>query len=217
MHVLVRRRLLADPRWNFDAWGMPISQSDALLTLMGGSFVPGYGLKALGYRTSREEVEAMMHFWRWVGHLMGVQPRWYPKNVDEALGLMFASHVKGVGNSGDDGIDLARSYLASYAPIETDSRRDRLRKRLEHGLQKGYASWFVPPATHALFGLPSPGLWRLLPLVQAPFIFARETLGCKNNCWPLRALRRRGQVVLEELANALVGRTRFDAIVPNHR
>ncbi len=176
MHVFVRRRLLAHPRWDLAAWGVPISQSDALLTLMGGSFVPGYGLRALGYRTSREEIEAMMHFWRWVGHLMGVQPRWYPANVDEALGLMFASHVKGVQGSGDDGVHLARSYVASYAPTESDKGVDALIKWFEHGLQKGYTSWFVPPPTFAHYGLPSPGLWRLHPLVQAPLVFGRETV-----------------------------------------
>jgi hypothetical protein len=176
MHVFVRRRLLSHPRWDLAAWGVPISQSDALLTLMGGSFVPGYGLRALGYRTSREEIEAMMHFWRYVGHLMGVQPRWYPATVDEALGLMFASHVKGARLSGDDGINLARSYVASYAPTDNDAGVDAWIKRFEHGLQIGYTSWFVPPNTYSYYGLPSPGLWRLHPLAQLPVIFARETL-----------------------------------------
>ncbi len=176
MHVHVRARLMAHPKWDLDAWGVPISQGDALLTLMGGSFVPGYGLKVLGYRTSREEIEAMMHFWRWVGHLMGVQPRWYPADVDQALGLMFASQVKGCGLSGDDGRELARSYLESYAPTADDPPRAALSKRLEHGLQRGYVSWFLPPTTHHRFGLPSPGLWRLHPAMQAPLIFARETL-----------------------------------------
>lgn len=176
MHVFVRRRLLAHPGWDLDAWGVPISQADALLTLMGGSFIPGYGLKALGYRTSREEIEAMMHFWRWVGHLMGVQPRFYPRDVDEALGLMFTSMVKGAGTSGDDGKHLAQSYLAAYEPTDRDVGRARWAKRWEHGLQLGYASWFVPPRTYAAFALPRPGLWRLHPLAQAPWHFAKETL-----------------------------------------
>ncbi len=176
MHVFVRRRLLAHPRWDLGAWGVPISQGDALLTLMGGSFVPGYGLKALGYRTSRGEIDAMMHFWRYVGHLLGVQPRWYPATSAEALGLMFTSHVKSVGRSGDDGANLARSYLASYAPAPGDSLRARLVKRFEHGVQRGYIGWFVPPRTRKVYGLPGPGVWRLSAPLQAPWIFARETL-----------------------------------------
>ena len=82
MHVFVRKRLLAHPEWNVDAWGVPISQGDALLTLMGGSFAPGIAMQAMGYRPSVRDIEAMMHFWRYVGHLMGVRPRWYP-TVDE--------------------------------------------------------------------------------------------------------------------------------------
>ena len=76
MHVFVRRKLLAHPAWDLAAWGVPISQADALLTLMGGSFAPGLAMHVLGYLPSRADIEAMMHFWRYVGHLMGVRPRW---------------------------------------------------------------------------------------------------------------------------------------------
>jgi hypothetical protein len=175
MHVFVRRQLLRHPAWDLAAWGVPISQGDALLTLMGGSFVPGYLLRLLGYRTSREEIEAAMHFWRWVGHLMGVQPRWYPTTTIDALRLMFASEVKGAGLSGEDGAHLARSYLDAYLPTEGDDLRTSLQKRFEHKLQLGYASWFVPPSTFAQYALPSPGLFRLHPAAQAPLIFLRET------------------------------------------
>lgn len=180
MHVYVRARLLRHPRWDLDAWGVPISQGDALLTLMGGSFVPGYLLRLLGYRTSREEIEAMMHFWRWVGHLMGVQPRWYPETTTDALQLMFASEIKGARRSGEDGAELARAYLASYAPTERDGLLASLEKRLEHRLQLGYASWFVPPATYAHYRLPKPGLFRLHPLAQAPLIFLRESVRLRS-------------------------------------
>jgi hypothetical protein len=176
MHVFVRKRLLAHPGWDLDAWGVPISQADAMMTLMGGSFIPGYGLRLLGYRTSREEIEATMHFWRYVGHLMGVQPRWFPQTIEDALGLVFTSYVKGAGLSGSDGANLARSYLDSYAPGPSDGLRARIRKRIEHGVQRGYVGWFVPGPTRALYGLPSPGLFRLHALAQAPFVFARETL-----------------------------------------
>jgi hypothetical protein len=176
MHVFVRRRLLAHPRWELDAWGVPISQGDALLTLMGGSFAPGYGLKLLGYRTSEEEIDAMMHFWRYVGHLMGVQPRWYPESIADAVGLMFTAAVKGIGASGEDGKNLAQSYLASYAPAPGASPRDAIMKRWEHGLQRGYVASFLPARTRQLYGLPEPGLFWLAVPLQAPWIFARETL-----------------------------------------
>lgn len=176
MHVFVRKKLLRHPGWDLDAWGIPISQGDALLTLLGGSAVPGLLLKALGYRTSREEIEAMMHFWRYVGYLAGVQPRWYPPTYEDGLRLVFTAFVKGCHQSGDDGVNLARSYVQSYAPSPADPFLKALPRRLEYGLQRGYTHFFLPRRTFKRFGLPSPGLWALHPFAQAPLIFALETV-----------------------------------------
>jgi ER-bound oxygenase mpaB/B'/Rubber oxygenase, catalytic domain len=54
---------------------VPISQSDALITLMSSSLTPGLAMHLMSYRTSIREIEAMMHYWRYIGHLLGVQPR----------------------------------------------------------------------------------------------------------------------------------------------
>jgi len=194
MHVFVRRRLLAHPEWDLDAWGVPISQGDALLTLMGGSFLPGYLMRVMGYRTSREEIEAMMHFWRYVGHLMGVTPRFYPHSADEALGLVYTAQVKGAHRGGDDARQLAHSYLASYAPAASDRGATRWRKRLEHLVERGYVGLFVPSATQRAYDLPSAGLWRWHPFAQLPVIFALETARRRSawiDAWAER--RTRGQ------------------------
>ncbi|MBZ0238454.1 MAG: DUF2236 domain-containing protein, partial [Deltaproteobacteria bacterium] len=140
MHVFVRRKLLAHPAWELDAWGVPISQGDALLTLMGGSFAPGIAMRLLGYLPSRADIEAMMHFWRYVGHVMGVRPRWYPVTMREAAQLAFVAMVKGARRAGDDGRELCRSYARAFAP-ERDaaaSRRTGLADALEHGLHLAY-------------------------------------------------------------------------------
>jgi hypothetical protein len=78
LHATVRARLTGHREWNEEAWGVPISEGDALLTQMGGSLAPGLGLALLGFRTSRAEIEDLLHFWRWVGHLMGARFSLYP-------------------------------------------------------------------------------------------------------------------------------------------
>ncbi len=176
MHVFVRKRLLRHPRWDLDAWGVPISQGDALLTLMGGSVAAGLGLKKLGYRTSREEVDALMHFWRYVGHLMGVQPRWYPPKYEDGVRLLFTAFVKGAKKAGEDGVDLAKSYVQSYAPREKDPPLVALRKKLEYHLELGYTHYFLFPRTFRVFGLPDPGLWKFHPALQFPLVFTLETV-----------------------------------------
>jgi hypothetical protein len=176
MHVFVRRRLLAHPRWDLEAWGVPISQADALLTLLAGSVGAGLGLQKLGYRTSHEDIEAMMHFWRYVGHLMGVQPPWYPETYEDGARLMFTSMIKGAGLAGEDGVNLARSYVASYAPPEGTPPWPALLRKIEQGIELGYTHFFLPPKTYRGFDLPAPGLWKLHPFAQFPAVFALETL-----------------------------------------
>jgi hypothetical protein len=170
MHVFVRRKLLAHPAWDLAAWGVPISQADALLTLMGGSFAPGLAMHVLGYLPSRADIEAMMHFWRYVGHLMGVRPRWYPTTLRDAAQLSFVTFVKGARLSGDDGRELCQSYARAFSPAADAPLRDRL----EHRLHLAYTRLFVTPRSHRAYNLPPAGAWVLAPLAVAPLIAATE-------------------------------------------
>ena len=176
MHVFVRKRLMAHPEWDLDAWGVPISQADAQLTLMGGSFAPGVALHAMGYRTSRDDIEALMHFWRYVGHLMGVRPRWYPASLREASQLAFVTTVKAARRAGDDGRHLCRSYVEAFAPTGDGPWHRRLREGLSHRAHLGFTRFFMLPSAYRHNRLPPAGLWALYPLAHFPFLFAAETL-----------------------------------------
>jgi hypothetical protein len=180
MHVFVRRRLKEHPEWDLEAWGLPISQGDAVLTLLGGSVVPGLAMQAMGYRPSRREIEAMLVFWRYVGHMMGVRPRWYPESIREALQLLFVSTIKGANKAGEDGKRLCQSYAGAFAPKpglhRQASRVERLRARVDYGMHLGYTRFFLPPASYRANELPAAGLWRFHPLLQFPFLFTAETL-----------------------------------------
>ena len=174
MHVFVRRKLLAHPAWDLAAWGVPISQGDALLTLMGGSFAPGLAMHLLGYLPSRADIEAMMHFWRYVGHLMGVRCRWYPASLREAVQLSFVTFVKGARLSGDDGRTLCQSFAQAFSPDPDAPLRERLPAELEHRIHLAYTRLFVSPKSHRAFGLPPAGPWVLAPLAIAPLTAATE-------------------------------------------
>lgn len=163
MHVFVRRKLLAHPAWDSKAWGVPISQADAMLTLMGGSFAPGLAMHVLGFLPSRDDIVAMMHFWRYVGHLMGVRPRWYPETLRDAAQLAFVTLVKGARRSGNDGRELCQSYARAF---EGDW--------FEHRMHLAYTRLFVTPPSHRAYGLPDAGAWAAVPLAIAPLRAALE-------------------------------------------
>jgi hypothetical protein len=166
MHVFVRRRLMAHREWDLDAWGVPISQADATLTLMGGSFVPGLMMRMLGHRPSRTDIDASMHFWRWVGHLMGVRPRWYPETLEEAAQLLWVARLKGVHRAGEDGRRLCQSFARAF---ETASPMD-------HRLHLGFTRFFMTKKTYEENAMPPAGAWALAPLAMFPFVFGAETL-----------------------------------------
>ncbi|WP_147128337.1 oxygenase MpaB family protein [Nocardia ninae] len=176
MHVFIRRKLMQRPEWDLDAWGVPISVGDATLTLMAGSVVPGLALWSLGYQTIIREIEATMHFWRYVGHLLGVQPDWYPTDFKEGAQLMFAAMVKRADTAGADGAELVESYLPAFAPKPGTPWRKRLRDELNYRIQIGYTAVWLPPATYAKHAMPHRFPWILHPIAQAPLIFTWETL-----------------------------------------
>lgn len=170
MHVFVRRRLVQHPAWSTTDWGLPINQGDALITLMAGSFTPGVLLNILGFRTSKDEVLALLHFWRYVGHLMGVQPRWYPETMEDAIRLAWLILTKGAGRAGDDERALAQSFMRIFEAGAADREkglRHRLALGLAQGRLRGHVGLFVSPQTRQRNDLPGGGLWSLLLLVEA--------------------------------------------------
>lgn len=176
MHVFVRKRLMEHPEWDLAAWGVPISQGDALLTLMGGSVAPGFGMQLMGYRPSFADIEAMMHFWRWVGHLMGVRPRWFPSSLREAMSLAFVADTKAARLAGDDGKRLCRSYLDAFTPDPGLPLASRVRAAWDNRMHRGFTRFFLPTAAYRANELPSAWPWALHPLARFPLLFGAETL-----------------------------------------
>ncbi|HEX4108117.1 MAG TPA: oxygenase MpaB family protein [Solirubrobacteraceae bacterium] len=176
MHVFIRRRLLGHPGWDLHAWGVPISQSDALLTLMGGSLTPGLAMHMMGFRTTASEIRALMHYWRYVGHLLGVQPRWYPETVWEGIQLSTVFFLKASHTAGTDGVELIESFPRAFTPKRGLGRRRRVRDEVNYRAQVGYTRYFLPGAFYRRYDMPNPWPWAIHPLLQAPVIFTVDML-----------------------------------------
>jgi hypothetical protein len=76
MHALVNQQFETNGRWDVDRWGLPVNQSDqaATLGLFNGALL--LGVRLLGVRISRAESRAIMHLWKYVGWLIGVEEDW---------------------------------------------------------------------------------------------------------------------------------------------
>jgi uncharacterized protein YeaO (DUF488 family) len=183
MHVFIRRRLLSHSEWDSEAWGTPISIGDATMTLIGGATIPGLALWSAGHQTTIREMEALLHFWRYIGHLLGVQPDFYPRNFEESVQLTYAYMVKRAYRAGADGRELVESYLRAFRPKPGSGWRKRVRDEINYRVQIGYTRFWSLPMTYRRHDMPFPWPWALHPLIQFPAVFGLET--CRRLIPPL--------------------------------
>ena len=85
MHAQIRRLLRQSPKWDMQAWGVPIPQADLAGTNLSFSVVVLESLRRLGCSFSARESEAVMHLWRYSGYLIGLEPQFTCATEAEAL------------------------------------------------------------------------------------------------------------------------------------
>jgi ER-bound oxygenase mpaB/B'/Rubber oxygenase, catalytic domain len=73
MHAMVRQRLLRGDTWSTTQWGLPVNQLDMQATYLAFSVVHLIALQTTGMWLSRAQREAVMHLWRLIGWVMGVE------------------------------------------------------------------------------------------------------------------------------------------------
>ncbi|WP_049773401.1 oxygenase MpaB family protein [Segniliparus rotundus] len=175
MHVSVRQRVAAHPEWDAQRWGLPISQVEMLLTLVGGTVAPGVGLTALGYLTSKSEIEAALHFNRYLGHLVGVRcDDIFPRTLGDGLRLLYLFDTARSYDSGDCGRELVESFVPAFAPRPGERGFARLRKLAHRNIMAGHAQLFMLPWNRSRYRLPAPWIGLAILFGRAPFVLAAE-------------------------------------------
>lgn len=116
MHALVNGMFDGGGRWDAATWGRPINQTDqaATLGLFSGTLL--LGVRALGVPVSRADSRAVMHLWRYVGWLMGVDERWLFETEREQHA--FSYHVLlSQGELTQAGRDLTQSIVDAQSQL----------------------------------------------------------------------------------------------------
>lgn len=133
MHALVRSAMNNRPDWNYAEWDSPVNQIQMAGTLMLFSLANLAGCQAMGMRFSPREREAVFHFWRYVGGLMGIHPELVPSTEDDTWRLFWleadteflpdqdslalAQALHGAPEGEHPAIGLARGYLSAYSRL----------------------------------------------------------------------------------------------------
>ncbi|GGL26085.1 oxygenase MpaB family protein [Nocardia jinanensis] len=176
MHVSVRGGVQRHPEWETERWGLPISQTYQLLTLIAGSTIPGLGLWALGYQTTPAEFRALLHFQRYMGYLLGVRLTWHPETVSDTLRVMAMTMVARAHDSGAQGAELIESYPAAFAPRPEQRGLARLRAHYNYRINSAYSALYTLPTTRRHYRMPRAFPWLLIPIARIPLVTAVEFL-----------------------------------------
>jgi hypothetical protein len=175
LHSIIRHTVLPHPEWDRAELGVPISQFGMFATLMLTTHAPGQQLKLLGYRPADQDIVAMMHHWRYVGHLMGVEPPWYPETVTDGFRAQLVTALGEEPDYGPDSVELCRSFMNTFQPPGSARGVRRVLGKLRYQAQLGHSRFYNGASLHKASGLPDPGLWRYAPLARFLPNFARET------------------------------------------
>lgn len=174
MHVAVRRRIDGHPEWHTEKWGYPISQGYQMLTLLGGSTVPALALRLVGLQTTPSEIRALLHFQKFMGHLLGVNVDNFPTTIADSLRMTAMVSAARSYDAGVHGKELIESFPASFAPRPHQKGLARLRARYNHGIYGAYTTLFMGPATRAKYDMPSAFPWILIVIARFPLITVLE-------------------------------------------
>ncbi|WP_063015276.1 oxygenase MpaB family protein [Nocardia nova] len=174
MHVSVRARVAGHPEWDIDKWGLPISQTYQLLTLIAGSVTPGLGLWALGYQTTPSEIRALLHFQKYMGYLLGVRLQWHPETVVDSLRVLAMTIASRSYDAGAHAAELIESYPAAFAPRPEHRGVSRLRAAYNYRINSVYSAMYMAPGTRRKYRMPPAFPWLLIPVLRFPLITAME-------------------------------------------
>jgi hypothetical protein len=162
IHAHVRAHLRSHPEWQTEQWGLPIPQPYMAYTLAEFCSIALRAMARLGVRYSDSELEDILHLWRCVGHLVGVDEDFLQITSEDYARIEALYALTSPGS--DDGdrrfvaaltgfqaAELARILPARWAPA------------VVHGLQRS----FVGDAVASDLAIPDTWCKRL-PLVVGP-------------------------------------------------
>jgi hypothetical protein len=86
-HLIKARSAQRPDMWHPD-WGTPINQEDLAGTLLSFSYVVADPMRRLGVRVSDEDIEAYLHLWNVVGHLLGLRDEMLARDAADAAALV---------------------------------------------------------------------------------------------------------------------------------
>ncbi|WP_280301248.1 oxygenase MpaB family protein [Nocardia abscessus] len=181
MHALVRAGMSRRPDWDWEAWDHPVNQSQMAGTNALFAVAILSGSEALGARFTAREKAAVYHYWRVVGHLMGVDPEILLTDERDAARLMSVQAVYEFDAPDLDSQRLARALLQAIGPLtvgDDDDLPHRVGRATATAILCAYARQILGSENADFLALPDHALMQRILGGAATIIRSAEVLRC---------------------------------------
>src|ERR1700761_4553906 len=108
-HLIKARNEVTPGMWHPD-WGIPINQEDLAGTRMSFSYVFSEPMRRLGVRVPAKDVDAYLHLWNVIGHLLGVRDELLVHDAADATALVATIRRRQFAAS-PEGQEMTRALL----------------------------------------------------------------------------------------------------------
>jgi hypothetical protein len=162
LHTLIRRAVLGSKNWDSEKLGMPINQVGLLGAPLISSVMMGQHLKMLGYRPTDSDIEAMMHLWRYVAHVMGRDVSDFPTTANEGLQVLYDLSNVSENTDTPEGARIGKSFIEAFKPRSDARGFGWLKEYVQYKINIAQSLFFVSPQTRKAMNLPNPTFWGAL-------------------------------------------------------
>ncbi|WP_409184206.1 oxygenase MpaB family protein [Amycolatopsis sp. VS8301801F10] len=176
VHAHVRRAMNNRPDWDYDRWDRPVNQVQTAGTLLLFSLVYVVGTQLLGLRYTAREKADILHLWRYVGWLMGVDDELLPADEDDAWRLLWMLAATEFIPD-DDSRRLARALVGTHAAVgEGRGAAGKVLARVSVGVHSAISRLVLGRDNADFLGLPDNPVAQAAVLAAAGVNYAAETV-----------------------------------------
>lgn len=217
VHALIRRQLQSRPQWQSEKWGIPINQMDMLATYLAFGPVTLSGSRLFGVPVGKKEAAAVLHLWRYIGWLSGLDEKWLAHTEGDGLRKLyhtFLTHRRPDEKIRILGQALMREPLQRHLPgMEEKPLRAKLKRWWLYQLHLSNSALILGPVQRHRLGLPMLIVpW--YPLLSAPFRFCKLSWYRWRGGEALEKLAQHGRKQQQALLRSYFNQREIDIIKP---
>ena len=151
IHSLVRRNLQRKAEWKMDESGLPICQIDMAATNLAFCSLFLLGLRGIGIFPTPRESKAVMHFWKYLGWIMGVDERWLVDTETDGHVLLYHTMLT---QSEPDWTSKALGYALSQEPLNKHyDKLETLQRKWDYHKRLSISQFFLGRQKMRLLGI----------------------------------------------------------------